>query len=182
MTRAMGVLAAGIGLAMTVALAASSRVPWNPDSEAESLLVLSWRGVSESRDLCREPTAEDLAGLPSHMRPDRICEEAMAEYRLTLSLDDESLVDRVVSPAGARGDRPVYVLERIPVNSGEHQIAVAFSPTNAATTLPPGEAAGQPRGIAIQETVTFRPGHVVLVTRDGDRGEFVIRVADDGSP
>ncbi|MFT5434437.1 MAG: hypothetical protein ACI9OJ_005150 [Myxococcota bacterium] len=179
MTRGGGVVAALVGLVLTLALAAGSRVPWNAHPSQDAQLVLSWRAVSDSRDLCREPTEEDLAGLPSHMRPDRICEESLAEYQLTLTLDGVLLVDRVVRPAGARGDRPIYVLERIPVASGTHRIEVEFVPIESASDSAPNSDSGESAGIELDQTADFESGQVVLVTRDGDRGEFVVRFAGE---
>lgn len=177
MTLGRSAVAILVGLVLTVALAAGSRVPWNADSSQDAQLVLSWRGVSESRDLCREPTEEDLAGLPSHMRPDRICEESLAEFRLTLALDGVVLVDRAVRPAGARNDRPIYVLERIPVAPGSHRIEVGFNPIASTANSASNNSIGESTGIELDQTANFESGKVVLVTRDGDRGEFVVRFA-----
>lgn len=179
MTLGRSAVAMLVGLVITVALAAGSRVPWNADSSHDAQLVLSWRGVSESRDLCREPTEEDLSGLPSHMRPDRICEERLAEYQLTLALDGVVLVDRTVRPAGARGDRPIYVLERIPVAPGTHRIEVGFTPIESTANGSLNGSIGESTGIELEQTAHFESGQVVLVTRDGDRGEFVVRFAGE---
>ena len=168
-------VAAIVGLIIAASLAAVSRVPWRPNPEDSAQLVLSWRGVSESRDLCREPTEEDLEGLPTHMRPDRICEEQLSAFRLTLSVDGEMLVDRTIEPSGARGDRPLYVFERRAITPGVHRLEVGFVPVPLGDSAPPSASTG----ITMNQTISVTPGHVALITRDGDRGGFIVRLASE---
>ena len=112
-----------------------------------------------------EPTPEELAALPPHMRMKEICERRHAPFRLVVRLDGETVRDELRKPSGAAGDRPLYVFEDIPVPPGPHRIEVEFRE----------ESEGGPRRppLLLDEETRLDPRAVVLVTLD-DSGERLV--------
>ena len=98
------------------------------DHEAVGALIrLSWRTASERIEHCRRLSVEEIAELPVHMRREEVCEGRLVPYRLRVALDDSMVIDEVVQPAGARGDRPLFVLRDLAVPAGEYVVTVDWS-------------------------------------------------------
>ena len=110
------------------------------------------------------PTEAELANLPLHMRRTEICDGELAPFRLVVELDGAAVVDRIVRPAGARADRPVYVLDELKVAPGPHRVAVVFSVEGESETAP----------LRVAASVDVGARDVVLVTRD-EHGTLVVR-------
>jgi len=161
--RSAGVL---LALAVVALLVAASQWPWRVHGEDEARIRLSWRTVSEPLSACRAPTPEELAALPPHMRMKEICERRHAPFRLVLRLDERLVHDAVHQPSGARGDRPLYVFEEIPVAPGAHRIAVEFRE----------EMEGEPRRapLTLDAVATLAPREIALVTLDASGERLVI--------
>lgn len=159
--RALGILLAVAGAAAGVAL---SKFEVTVAPEDESLVRLSWRAVAERVERCRVPSDAELASVPLHMRQSEICEGRLASFHLVVAIDGETLVDRELRPAGAREDRPTYVLEVLPISPGPHELEVEFS-VMSETASPPLEIAA---------SIHPQPRDVILVTRD-ERGALVLR-------
>lgn len=164
MTQTWRVLAVALAVASTAAGVALSNLRVVVAPADESLVRLSWRAVAERLERCRVPTEEELAAVPLHMRQPEICGGRLASFHLAVAIDGETVIDRELRPAGAREDRPTYVLEVLPIPPGPHQLEVAFSVM--------GESDSPPLRIAA--SIRPEPRDVVLVTRD-DRGELVVR-------
>jgi hypothetical protein len=160
-TRLLGVL---LAVGATAAGVALSNLGMVFASDEESLVRLSWRAIAERSELCRVPSEEEQASIPMHMRQAEICEGRLASFRLVVSIDGEAVVDRELRPAGAREDRPTYVLETLPIQPGPHRLEVSFQ-VLAESDSPP---------LQIAAPIHPGPGDVVLVTRD-ERGELIIR-------
>ena len=77
-------------------------------------------------ETCRDRTQAELDALPVHMRTPRVCEQKVIPYRLIVRIDDGRPDTTVVLPAGARHDRPIYVLRDTLLAPGEHFVSVAF--------------------------------------------------------
>lgn len=165
MTPGRFALGAALALSATLAIVALSQLPWRAGPENEALLRLSWRAAGERIEKCRAPSEADLAGLPPHMQPKEICEGRTLPFQLTLRVDGATLFDAEVRPAGARADRPAYVLEEFPVAPGPHRVEVRF-----AVSREQGAAAGATSPpLLLDETLTLGARDVVLVTR-GEAG------------
>jgi hypothetical protein len=93
-----------------------------------SLLRLAWRMAGAQIRLCRELEQEELLRLPAHMRQPRQCEDHVVPYRLSLRLDGETRLERVVLPRGAKSDRPIYVSEELSLVPGRYRMEVRFEP------------------------------------------------------
>lgn len=174
-------VAALVTLGGLVALGALTRVPYSPD-EATASLRLSWRLRAERVQECRVLSEAEQEALPAHMRRERICEGRVAEYRLRVELDGRVVADRVVRPAGARGDRPLYVLEEYRLAPGRHDLSVWFDrsqPLAEAVEIEVTEdRAGRPAApdsLRLDAAVTLASGDVALVTYDLATQSLVLR-------
>ncbi len=164
MTHLLRGLAVVTGLAFTGVLVIGSALPWTAGEANRGLLRLSWRAVGERMEACREPSAEELAALPPHMRQSAICEARLTPFQLDVELDGRSLLDTRVHPSGARGDRPAYVREEFLVEPGEHRLSVRF------VAIVPDDAEPRPTQ-ELDESIRVEPGRIVLITRD-ERGLY----------
>lgn len=158
----MTALLRGLGAFLAVAFAAclvlGSAWPWSLDSSDAGLIRLSWRAVGRRLEACREPSAEELAALPAHMRQTSLCEARLAPFRLSVQIDDQPVRERLIEPSGARSDRPAYVHEEFPASPGEHRLRVRFAAEVPADVPPePPET--------LDATARVEAGRIVLVTR-----------------
>jgi len=138
------------------------------EDSTDGLLRLSWRTVGERIETCRPPTEQELAAVPRHMRPEEVCEGRMAPFELRVRVDGETRVARMIRPAGVREDRPIYVFEESRVEPGLHQIEVSFSRVDE-------EAGRSDPLLSVRFTVDLADRSVVLVTRDSESGDLVVR-------
>lgn len=159
--RVLGLLIAGGATAACVAL---SSYGMSVAPEQQSLVRLSWRAIAERIERCRVPSEAELASVPLHMRQSEICEGGLASFQLSVALDGQVLVERELRPAGAREDRPTYVLEVLPISPGPHRLEVAFSVMGESTTP----------ALELAARIDPGPRDVILVTRD-EHGGLVIR-------
>lgn len=159
-----------LGAVLCVGLAAAmvglSSVPWPVHEETHGLIRLSWRMRGEVVEACRQRSAEELEELPAHMRNPEACEGRATTYRLRVTVDGEERSDELVRPAGARGDRPIYVFRDVPVAPGSHTVVVAFVPVDSAATSAPLE---------LDATVEVEPREIVLITFDPEVQGLVVR-------
>lgn len=137
-------------LALTL-LAALSHLPWGRPPEA-AVLRLSWRTNGEK---IKVPRQQD-ANLPAHMRlpEDQAFDVKIRPYRLVLKVDGQLLLDQPVVAPGWRHDRPLSVLQEVPLTPGRHAVEANF--------IPQGLAEPEP----FRTQAEFRPGRVVLLTLD----------------
>lgn len=163
--RATALVVTGAALA---GLAALSHAPYAHENTANAEVRLAWRARSARTEACRRRTADELARMPAHMRQELVCERGVAPYHLTVALGDSTAVDRVVTAAGARADRPLYVFETIPVSPGTYPLRVAFvreSGVTAESTMAEDPQAA-PARLSLDTTVTLIAGRALLVTYD----------------
>lgn len=172
MTRVRMGLGAVVAVAVAAATAGLSRAPVPMSSADEALLRLSWRMTGIAAEACRTLPPEELEKLPVHMRAPEVCTGHVASYRLTVRVDGTEVLDDVVRPAGARGDRPVTVLRDLPLEPGTYRVEVGFdailpegvdSPQDGTSSLSwRGEVDIAPRGVAL---ITLAPGGRELEAR-----------------
>jgi hypothetical protein len=100
------------------------------------------------------------------MRMKEICERRHAPFRLRVRIDGETVREALLSPAGASGDRPLYVFEELLVRPGAHRVEVLFSEER-----PEADGAARPaRTLALDAALELAPRDVALVTLD-ENGE-----------
>jgi hypothetical protein len=162
-----------VSIGLTVLLSA---VPWSPVDASRAIIRLSWRATGTQIEECRRPTDDENARLPAHMRREEICEGRPVLFLLEVSVDGRTVVRDTVEPAGARGDRPVYILRDVEVEPGLHDVLVTFD------TRLPGDAGdtaagsnGFPKYLRLESRVEVGLGEVALITYDGERRTLVER-------
>ena len=171
MTATGKVLGALVAIGLTVLTAALSQVPLDFSGGDHGILRLSWRNDGATVEACRTRSEEELANLPVHMRNPTACIGEIASYRLRVEVDGSVMADDTLRPAGARGDRPIYVLEEFPMALGTYEVVVRYD-----ALLPPG--IDTPPGIvSLSWSGTFSPGpgDVMLITLDEDSQVLVTR-------
>lgn len=173
LSRGIGVL---LALAITGAVGGLSQMPWSVDAGGPALIRFSWRAAGQRVEQCREPTAEDLAGLPDHMRPQEICERAMRPYQLRISVDGQLVTDQVLRAAGAQADRPIYVFVEHPVEPGAHAVRVDFRPLpgDGATADASADGAARIEPLLLDREIHIERGQIMVVTLSGDGDAFAV--------
>jgi hypothetical protein len=140
--------------------------PYQPKGSDTSLLRLSWRMRGEVEEECRERSAEELEKLPVHMRTPRVCEREAVAYELNVSVDDREVLSRHLIAAGAKGDRPIYVLEEVPLEPGAHRVRVALRSDHEDDDDDEDDDETQ---TVLDQMVRFEKGRIHLVTLDSTR-------------
>jgi len=149
----------GLGL-----IAGGSQFPYRANQDGESLLRLSWRLRGHESEECRPMSAEELERLPIHMRNPDACQGRVLPYLLTVTVDGELVTQREFSPAGVRGNRPIYVLEDVPVAAGALSVDVRFEQVSADE----GAADGASETLTLSTRMTLEPGQIGLISYDRD--------------
>ncbi len=142
-----------------------SRAPYQATDSNEALLRLSWRMRPERNEQCRDRTQAELDALPVHMRTPRVCETSVVPYRLILQIGDGAADTTTVLPAGAKHDRPIYLLRDSLLAPGSRRVRVAFERADSASA----------KALSFDATLRFAPGHIELITLDA--GQLVHRSA-----
>jgi len=166
-------VAVALALLLTAGTAWLSRVPVRFSAPDDGLLRLSWRIEGVTVEACRQRTPEELAELPVHMRNPQACIGGLAPYLLYLTVDGAILSEDTFHAAGARQDRPVFVLRDVPLAPGRHEVEVRFQ-----ALIPEGV---EPSGQGIRElnwsgTVTLEGREVALLTLAGSGRALEIRL------
>lgn len=164
--------AAGLIVAVLAAalLAALSDVPYDAGSSDQALVRLSWRVRGERVEECRRLAREELAARPAHMRQAEVCQGRVLPYRLTVALNGETVVDRLVHAAGAREDRPIYVFQEIAVRPGDYDLSVAFERQGGGV-----DQAATPAALRLASAVSLRSREVALIGYDAGRRVLLLR-------
>jgi hypothetical protein len=173
-------LAVALGVALVIA--GLSRVPYAA-ADDHALLRLSWRTPGQHVEECRRLSAEEIARQPVHMRREEICERHFLPYRLQVRLDDRTVIDEVVRPAGTREDRPLFVHRQLPLQPGSYRLQVEWESVAPAATEHDGtdrNAAAPavttiPHRLELDADLRLEAGYVALVTYDFDRHVMVAR-------
>ena len=121
---AMATLCTGAGL---FALTRASAAPVSRMKPGAGRLRLSWSARPERIEVCRTLSDEELAQREEHMRQRVECTGRSATYALRVEADQLILHDAVVRGGGLRHDRPLFVLEDLDVEPGQHRVQVNFT-------------------------------------------------------
>jgi hypothetical protein len=148
-----------------VLLGALSRISFTPQQSGAALLRLSWRTRGEALQQCRNRTTAELEALPVHMRTPQICTGRVANYQLSVRIDDGPPRTRELRAAGARTDRPIYVLWQDTLTPGRHEIDVEFY-----SVLHPDR-----RGLRFHDDIEVERGDIALITHDDEHNRLFLR-------
>ncbi|HEX7117967.1 MAG TPA: hypothetical protein VF212_04230 [Longimicrobiales bacterium] len=168
-------------MAALLALGALTRAPYGIEEAQQAVIRLSWRARGVRVRQCRTLTPQEVEALPVHMRRERVCEGGIAPYRLRVALDEKVLESSVVSAAGAREDRPLYVYREVRVAPGRHRLSIDFLREETAETDPEAVPASTPARLTLDADLSLGAGQVALVTFDPKRRALVLRGAPSTS-
>ena len=138
------------------------------DPTTGALLGIAVRTMAGTVQDCRALSEAEMAALPQHMRRKEICETRAAPYRLEVSIDGETRLDRVYRPAGIHGDRPITVDERLGVTAGSHDVSIRFAPADPASSA-------QLPVFTFAQHVDLAEGRIRVARLEGTTGGFEIR-------
>lgn len=166
-------VATGLAVAGVVVLGALSRAEYEATPPDRAELLLAWRARVPRVEECRRLSEAEQAELPAHMRREQVCEGRVASYELQVEVDDDVRDRSIIEGAGARGDRPLYVFRRIPVEPGRHSVRVTFQRVGG------GGSAGATEGVVpdrllLHERVEIGARDVLLVRYDPAARELLL--------
>jgi hypothetical protein len=164
----LGIVVAVLG---TAAIAGLSRAPYRANPDENGVLRLSWRYQAPDAADCRRPTPEELEALPAHMRNPDACVSSPVPYGLTLTIDGQVVLDETIHAAGARQDRPIFVLRESVLPPGDHDVSVVFASRPEDDTV-------APTTLGWSERLTVQPREIVLVGYDRESHALVRRGSD----
>jgi hypothetical protein len=148
---------------VTLGIGAASRAPFTPNNSDQALLRLSWRLRGEKIESCRQRTEEELAKLPVHMRTPQECVSRLLSYRLIVRTDKATDTLRF-APAGAKADRPIFVLHDVELGPGRHEIEVEFAAENGR----------QEKLLRYRGQIELRRGDIALLTLSPKADQLVL--------
>ena len=159
--------AAIVTTAALLALSWCSRVPVTPSNVDYGLLRLSWRMAGRSSEHCRQRTDAELAALAVHMRTPRVCERRGVSYRLIVEIDEARADTTLLKPAGAMGDRPVFVLHEARLAPGQHRVDVRLEPITHGPRV---------NTLTFDDQIRFARNSIELITLSEDGNGLLHRV------
>lgn len=187
-------LGAGVTALALALLRAGSFVSVQAPEGAHAWVRLSWSARPERIERCRRRSDAELQALPEHMRLRLECTGTFARYLLQLTVDGRSVRRDTVRGGGFRHDRPMHVLEEVPVSSGSRHVivtlvrldsgAVDVADTNTTSEGATIEGAREARErderlrraeesiaprLSLDTTATLARGQVLLITYDDVR-------------
>lgn len=172
---ALRVVGLGAAVLALLGVGALTRFPHAVAAPTGAELRLAWRARAPLVEECRRLSDAELEALPVHMRREVVCEGRVASYRLVVTVDGVVRHEAVVRGAGARGDRPLYVFESLPVDPGAREVDVRFERIGTSNGVDGG---GLPDRLELVDVVELAPGAVGLVTYDGAERRLALRLAD----
>ena len=166
-------LAAALAVGLTLGTAALSRTPVRFAHTETAMLRLSWKINGVTVEACRERTPDELAALPVHMRNPRACIGGIAPYVLEVMLDGATLPPDTVRAHGARSDRPLFVLQDLPVRPGRHDVSVRFRAVIPDGVQAPADGIVE---LAWSGPLDLAERDVALITLDGSARALQVRL------
>jgi hypothetical protein len=147
---------------LTLPIVALARAPYTPAGAGDAVLRFSWRMTTSVRENCRTRTQEELDALPVHMRAPEECTRDASHYQLVLHVGEQTETLPLVK-GGAKGDRPLFVLEERRLRPGVYDVSVELQ-----RLADPAETLAR-----LDTALVLRRGAVQLITR-GEDGRLLV--------
>lgn len=162
-------LRVAVAALMVLPLAALSSASYSPRGADAAVLRLSLRMAIASRDECRARTQQELDALPVHMRSPEECTRDAASYEVIARIGSLAPDTIRLARGGARGDRPIFILNDRKLPPGQHHVRVDVQRRNGAH---PAENVL----VGLDTTLVLERGSIQLVTLDRS-GRLVARTS-----
>ena len=167
MTLRRRVAGLGAGGAILLPVILLSSFPW-PGGGDEAELRISFRLPAVTAEECRPPTAEEVRGVPPHMRPAEICSGEVVSFGMRVVVEGDTLdAGTLRHPGGGRG-RALSVYRSYRTAPGALEVEVALWPDSSVAGLPDSLE------LSLRTSLSLAAGEVALITR-GEGGELVAR-------
>jgi hypothetical protein len=162
-------LRVAVAALMVLPLAVLSSAPYSPRGADAAVLRLSLRMAIASHEDCRTRTQQELDALPVHMRSPEECTRDAASYEVIARIGPLPPDTIRLARGGARGDRPIFLLNERTLPPGQHRVRVDVQRRN-------GSHATENILAGLDTTLTLERGVVQLVTLDRG-GRLVTRTS-----
>ena len=164
MTLRRRVAGLGAGVAILLPVILLSSVPW-PGGGDEAELRLSLRLPAVTAEECRPPTAEEVRGVPPHMRPAEICSGEAVPFGMRVVVEGDTLDAGTLRPPGGGRGRALSVYRSYRTAPGVLDVEVALWPDSSVSGLP------DVLELSLRTSLSLAAGEVALITR-GEGGEL----------
>lgn len=129
-----------------------------------ALVKVSLQHAGQRKEACRERSAEELAKLAPNMRLATVCPRERVPVSVKVELDGKTVVDVSVPPSGLSRDGSSTLYYRVNVPAGEHRLVAKLGDTPAGGF-----------NHVKDETVTLKPGAILLLDFDAKEGGWLFR-------
>ncbi|HET9700973.1 MAG TPA: hypothetical protein VFP70_08645 [Burkholderiales bacterium] len=139
--------------------------PLRPAGEGEALVRLAMTVPGRLKGECRRLTDQELARLAPNMRRPLDCPRERLPVRIRLEVDGILLREEVIQPSGFARDGAANAYWTLQVPAGRHVLRALVS----------DDAGDRARALEREGTLELKPGAVVTVDFDRERGGILFR-------
>ena len=143
----------------------SSSPPYRHLPADQALIKLSFSHEGMLVSACRQRSAEELAKLAPNMRAPMDCPRGRSPVTVEIDLDGSPAYRHVATPSGLSRDGASTVYYRLPVQAGEHRLAIRLNDD--------ARAAGF--NYRREELVTLKPGKVLVIDFNREAGGITLQ-------
>ncbi|MFU8831223.1 MAG: hypothetical protein ACNA7J_03610 [Wenzhouxiangella sp.] len=97
-----------------------------PVPEGHGELKISVAHLAARLQPCRQLSEQERLALPPTRRVTEVCERGRAPTRIHLVMNGETLIDRLIAPAGMHGDGRAYFLQFLPLPAGHYELELVL--------------------------------------------------------
>ncbi|MBE0615703.1 MAG: hypothetical protein IH604_18705 [Burkholderiales bacterium] len=143
----------------------SNSPPYRHLPADQALIKLSFSHEGKLVSACRQRSAEELAKLAPNMRAPMDCPRGRSPVTVEIDLDGTPVYRHVAKPSGLSKDGASTVYHRIPVQSGEHRLAIRLN----------DDARNAGFNYRREETVSLKPGKVLVIDFNQEAGGITLQ-------
>jgi len=131
----------------------------------QSMITLALSHAGKPVEECRKKTPEELAKLPPNMRVLEECPRERSPVKIQVMLDDETVIDKNVSPPGLYKDQGVDIYHSVKVPIGEHRLEIRMN-DNVRVDGPTHH---------FQQSVSLDAAELLVIQFNSAANQFVVR-------
>jgi len=143
----------------------SSSPPYRHLPADQALIKLSFSHEGKLVAACRQRSAEELAKLAPNMRAPMDCPRERSPVGVEIDLDGTPVYRHVATPSGLSKDGASTVYHRIPVQAGQHRLAIRLN----------DDARSAGFNFHREELVTLKPGKVLVIDFSQEAGGITLQ-------
>ena len=129
------------------------------------MITLALSHAGKPVEECRRKTPEELAKLPPNMRVLEECPRERSPVKIQVMLDDETVIDKKVSPPGLYKDQGVDIYHSVKVPIGEHRLEIRMN-DNVRVDGPTHH---------FQQSVSLDAAELLVIQFNSAANQFVVR-------